>query len=321
MSIKLINIEYRNLKQRESDINYRFEPPFVKTNEFQKRDLNYNDLKKDFIEELAAYGFSPYMHKTFAAQSKDKNITKYKKQFFNFGLSNYVRRKHKTNLKEQRKDEAKQITDNNRPIEGHFLYHTIYKVEKYSQDRKKNDSATNKEKKYRKSSVITMNNSKTTKNIFNRNSNQIEYYHYPRTLFDDNLKKIFSKENKLKLKDNYIYSVKSQKNIHPILSMSNGDIRSEVNIKTTLSNYVKPTQKRSKIELMRYPTLMQLTQMTTTSTKQSSSSITTSLTHRKSNSIRKKYLEELENSPNGIFKTARKIRNKRKVNSRVFSAH
>ena len=72
---------------------------------------------------------------------------------------------------------------------------------------------------------------------------------------------------------------------------------------------------------MRYPTLMQLTQMTTTSTKQSSSSITTSLTHRKSNSIRKKYLEELENSPNGIFKTARKIRNKRKVNSRVFSAH
>ena len=76
MSIKLINIEYRNLKQRESDINYRFEPPFVKTNEFQKRDLNYNDLKKDFIEELAAYGFSPYMHKTFAAQSKDKNIVK-----------------------------------------------------------------------------------------------------------------------------------------------------------------------------------------------------------------------------------------------------
>ena len=157
MSIKLINIEYRNLKQRESDINYRFEPPFVKTNEFQKRDLNYNDLKKDFIEELAAYGFSPYMHKTFAAQSKDKNITKYKKQFFNFGLSNYVRRKYKTNLKEESKEEAKQITDNNRPIEGHFLYHTIYKVEKYSQDRKKNDSATNKEKKYRKRSVITIN--------------------------------------------------------------------------------------------------------------------------------------------------------------------
>lgn len=317
MSIKLINIEYKNLKKRENDINYRFEPPFIKTNSYQKRDLNYNDLKKDFIEELATYGFSPFMPKTFVTQSKDKNITKYKKQFFNFGLSNYIRMKYKTKSKEESKEEIKQVTDNSRKIEGHFLYHTIYKVEKFNEDREKKD---NKEQKQRKRSVITMNNSNTTKNIFNRNNNQIEYNHYPRTFSDANIEKIFSKENKLKLKDNYIYSVKTQKNIHPILSMSNGDIRNDYNIKTTISNYVKPVPKQSKIELMRYPTLMQLTQMTTTSTKQSSSSITSTLTQRKSKSYRKKNLEELENSPNGIFKTARKIRNK-KVNSRVFSAH
>ena len=89
----------------------------------------------------------------------------------NFGLSNYVRKKYQTNLKEESKEDTKQITDNNRPIEGHFLYQTIYKVEKFSQERKKNDSTSNKEKKHRKRSVITMNNSKTKKNTYYFNSN------------------------------------------------------------------------------------------------------------------------------------------------------
>ena len=74
MNIKWINREYNNIKLKEDELNYKFEPPCNKTRKNQRRDINYNDLKQDFIDELAAYGFSPFIHRSYASQKNDKDI-------------------------------------------------------------------------------------------------------------------------------------------------------------------------------------------------------------------------------------------------------
>lgn len=93
MNLLLIDKEYQKLNVIEDYINYKFEP---RSKSYKcKRHIYYNDLKNDFVDEVNAYGFSPFIQETYDNQRKDKNIMRFKTNFLNQGLINYVKKKNK----------------------------------------------------------------------------------------------------------------------------------------------------------------------------------------------------------------------------------
>ena len=127
MNINWIEHEYGHLKLIENDINYQFEPPFTRKVKSQKRNINFGDLKEVFIDELATFGFSPFIHRSYASQNHDKNITKYKKKKFNYGLYNYVKKKYGKNVINHNLNRHNKFE--NKKIDGHYLYQTLYQID------------------------------------------------------------------------------------------------------------------------------------------------------------------------------------------------
>lgn len=63
-----------------------------------KKNIYFSELKKDFINEIEIYGFSPFNSQSFAEQCKNPKIQKIVNNNFNEGLINYVKRKNNNAL-------------------------------------------------------------------------------------------------------------------------------------------------------------------------------------------------------------------------------
>ena len=93
MNINFIGKEFERLACLEDCINYEYEP---KTNlKYGKRNIYFDDIKLDFINEVNTYGFSPFLLESFVEQRDDPNIMKFITKKFNHGLTNYIKVQNK----------------------------------------------------------------------------------------------------------------------------------------------------------------------------------------------------------------------------------
>ena len=96
MNINLIGKEFEKLEEVDNYINYEFEP---KTNiKYGKRNIFFDEIKHEFINDVNIYGFSPYILQSFAEQRDNPNINKFIKKKFNYGYTNYIKIKAKNSL-------------------------------------------------------------------------------------------------------------------------------------------------------------------------------------------------------------------------------
>ena len=89
MNLNFIGKEFDRLEKLEDFINYEYEPKSNKR--VGKRNIYYDDIKLDFINEVNTYGFSPFILKNFSDQRDDPNIMRFMTKKFNHGLTNYVK--------------------------------------------------------------------------------------------------------------------------------------------------------------------------------------------------------------------------------------
>lgn len=94
MNIICLSKQFGILAKKESAIKFLFEPQMAKQNPSWKRHIYFNELKYDFMCEISAYGFSPYIHQTFDSQRQNKRIMKYQSQKFNYNLIDYIRKQN-----------------------------------------------------------------------------------------------------------------------------------------------------------------------------------------------------------------------------------
>ena len=85
------------IEHRNKNINFSYEPRFLpnKTTSRLKRHVYFDDFRKDFIDELSLFGFTPFVPKTFQEQQTDPGITQFKKKIFNYGYNNYMIKSNK----------------------------------------------------------------------------------------------------------------------------------------------------------------------------------------------------------------------------------
>ena len=89
MNINFIGKEFEKLAEIDKYINYEFEP---KANlKYGKRNIYYDELKHEFINDVNAYGFSPYILQSFMEQRENPNIKRFMKKKFNYGYTNYIK--------------------------------------------------------------------------------------------------------------------------------------------------------------------------------------------------------------------------------------
>ena len=147
MNLNFIGQEFDRLHKLEDYINYEYEPKSNKR--IGKRNIYYEDIKLDFINEVNTYGFSPFILKNFTDQRDDPNIMRFMTKKFNHGLTNYVRLEtraiaHHTSkdIKKYlfRKKHKKQIKKNKSKKKE--IYSNIFLVRK-NEDKKKNEVKEN----------------------------------------------------------------------------------------------------------------------------------------------------------------------------------
>lgn len=333
MNINWIEHEYGHLKLIENDINYQFEPPFTRKVKSQKRNINFGDLKEDFIDELATFGFSPFIHRSYASQNHDKNITKYKKKKFNYGLYNYVKKKYGKNVINHNLNRHNKFE--NKKIDGHYLYQTLYQIDvlKSYDEEDDNEIIKKAEKKQldaktrnfseqniydTKMNALPLPKANSSKSNNHKISNQLtslqSLSQLSRAFSDDKFN--FSPQKKL-TKNHSQLTFRKRKNYHPILSIksSNGVEQKTEGINSTLFSEYNSPKLRKKTEVINYPALSKVSLQSSKST----SKFASRLPNSKINSIKETLgnkknkltlLNEIENSPNGIFKKAKKIKNK-----------
>ena len=89
MNLNFIGKEFDRLAELEDFINFEYEPKSNK--QVGKRNIYFDDIKLDFINEVNTYGFSPFILKNFTDQRDDPNIMRFMTKKFNHGLTNYVK--------------------------------------------------------------------------------------------------------------------------------------------------------------------------------------------------------------------------------------
>ena len=122
MNLHYIGKEFDRLGKLEDIINYQYEPKSNKR--FGKRNIYFDDLKLDFINEVNTYGFSPFILKNFGEQRDDPNIMRYMTKKFNHGLTNYIKQKTQA-----------------------IAHHTSQEIKKYISQKKKKLKQVKKPKK------------------------------------------------------------------------------------------------------------------------------------------------------------------------------
>lgn len=128
MNINFIGKEFERLAKLEDFINYEYEP---KSNlKYGKRNIYFNDIKLDFINEVNTYGFSPFILESFIEQRDDPNIMRFITKKFNHGLTNYI--------KAQTKELALRANKNKRKLFSHKSPKIIKNNHKASLQKKEN---------------------------------------------------------------------------------------------------------------------------------------------------------------------------------------
>lgn len=269
MNIVFLNKQFDTLTKKESAIKFQFEPQMEKLNPGWKRHIYFNELKYDFMCEISAYGFSPYIHQTFDSQRKNKRIMMYNSQKFNYNLVEYIRKqnekettqltsalKHKAirqNKKMLSRDDIKTSSKssiikttstknilNCSAVLPHqdFLSNALRKIAMSTP--KSKASLVNK-------SIRITNEGNTTLNanaIVNMNPNSSVNTNINRTISITNEKKIIKqkkKEFQVKtmehLKEKYLKSLRQFRNMHPaVKSMDLNDSNTRMNF-TLLRKY------------------------------------------------------------------------------------
>ena len=114
MNLHFIGKEFDRLERLEDFINYQYEPK--SNNRLGKRNIYFDDLKLDFINEVNTYGFSPFILKNFGDQRDDPNIMRYMTKKFNHGLTNYVRLKTQAISHHTKKEIKKYISQKKKKL-------------------------------------------------------------------------------------------------------------------------------------------------------------------------------------------------------------
>ena len=151
MNINFIGKEFERLAKLEDCINYEYEP---KSNlKYGKRNIYFDDIKLDFINEVNTYGFSPFILESFIEQRDDPNIMRFITKKFNHGLTNYIKaqtkeltlRSNKSKKKLFLNKSSKNIKNNNNKIKKdkkENLISNIFLIKK-NEDVKKNEEKEN----------------------------------------------------------------------------------------------------------------------------------------------------------------------------------
>ncbi len=121
MNLDLLNNKFKQLNILEDKINYEFKPfknkliykkinnsnnknltseNYVdknnnKNNNKIKRHLYFKDIKKEFVNEITCFGFSPFIMKKYKEQKENNEIMKYNLNLYNKGFYNYIKKKLK----------------------------------------------------------------------------------------------------------------------------------------------------------------------------------------------------------------------------------
>ena len=236
MDLNFFQNEFNKLLKKDEKINYIYEPRFNKKEKIWRRHFFYKELKKDFSDEVSSFGFSPFIKESFCNQRKDKNIMKFKKDNFEFGLLNYVQRKNKNysnkSINNFFDNDISKISSNyNNSDRNPFLGKAFFKIKnKKKQIRKRNFILTRNIKNnienyddsvsinYLKEKDNNLNKSKVIKTIFNNPINIKS-----QILLNKNAKTPNS-NNKIKIKEKFI------KHKSSIISQNNNFFNSQIQI-------------------------------------------------------------------------------------------
>ena len=143
MNLNFVGKEFDRLAVLEDFINYEYEPKSNK--KLGKRNIYYDDIKLDFINEVNTYGFSPFILKNFSDQRDDPNIMRFMTKKFNHGLTNYVKLEtraiahHTTQEIKKYISKKKKIKKVNKKKE---IYSNIFLIKK-NEDKKKDEAKEN----------------------------------------------------------------------------------------------------------------------------------------------------------------------------------
>lgn len=267
MNILRVNKQFDKIKKFEKQINYKYEPRIQKEDPNWRRHMFYKELKDEFIKEVSSYGFSPYIDQPYDLQKKDRNIMKFKKRNYNYGLTNYVRKKNYKQIRSVSADITKKIKAKNNTEKGTYLSKVLNHI-KSGQDKKHKkkinpfesfleqqnyDSSFSLSSKFEKGyqSSRTKSKTKSKQTSFFTSSRNISLsiggknkFIFRNSLMSQTDLKNFQKERLTYLRDKYIESIQKKSNIHPLVSFFEGEIINEEN--KVLNDFLSESQKNKK---------------------------------------------------------------------------
>ena len=257
MNLYFIGKEFARLETLEDIINFQYEPKSNKR--FGKRNIYFDDIKLDFINEVNTYGFSPFILKNFGEQRDDPNIMRYMIKKFNHGLTNYIKiktqaiarhtsqeikkyisqkkKKFKKNIKPKKisnpinsvylikKNEEKKVEE----VRENFLQKALQNIGGHKLNISMDEDEENKEKeKENKQDEENSENEENTANDKDRNiidKNDITSYNETKKgilLFDNNNKKFLKKntQNLPKIFNNNFTSNNKDKSNNKTLNLN-----------------------------------------------------------------------------------------------------
>ena len=143
MNLNFIGKEFDRLEKLEDFVNYEYEPKSNK--KVGKRNIYYDDIKLDFINEVNTYGFSPFILKNFSDQRDDPNIMRFMTKKFNHGLTNYIKLETR-GINHHSAQEIKKYLSKKKKIKKikkkKELYSNIFLIKK-NEDKKKDEVKEN----------------------------------------------------------------------------------------------------------------------------------------------------------------------------------
>ena len=143
MNLNFIGKEFDRLADLEDFINYEYEPKSNK--KVGKRNIYYEDIKLDFINEVNTYGFSPFILKNFSDQRDDPNIMRFMTKNFNHGLTNYIKLENRSIAHHTTKEIKKYISKKKKFKKNKKkkdIYSNIFLIKK-NEDKKKDEVKEN----------------------------------------------------------------------------------------------------------------------------------------------------------------------------------
>ena len=246
MNINFIGKEFEKLAEIDKYINYEFEP---KANlKYGKRNIYYDELKHEFINDVNAYGFSPYILQSFMEQRENPNIKRFMKKKFNYGYTNYIKIRTKNvfpfSTRLNKKIKFKNTNEDKKEILKLIPDFFLVKKEKYKNS-ENNEKGNFLKKVLNKMGGHKLNISMGEDDEKNKNENNIIKRNKERNI--NKLKELRKKSNIAFIKN--ILENKATKEKNKTLSFNNIDIfgnntRNNTNIKIkNLKNFFENIKK------------------------------------------------------------------------------